>query len=338
MAPSALPTAAPPTTDRPSTSPPVGTVRPFAPALVVLLICGLGTLAVGREGWNSTDDGAAVVPIVALVAIAVASLRWRPTPSTVAIRPVSSGLAQGVNLTAAVLATTLIIRPDLGGLLIGPVMTLALVGSYLSLWGYRALALLRTVTLLSFLTWEPAAGFVHAVVRSSLQQPSDLLYRRLAQLPMLAIDEEPWRLFSSQLHRGSLVVIATVALGVGANRWRMSPRSVVDLILVVASALVAHHIVILLVPLDQYEPSEMTQLATNPTIELAISIVAVMGLSLIRSRRSEQDHVSPGGSLPSVLDDRDPVIFANSQRQVSPLTTGLLLTCLVPLITVALLG
>lgn len=305
-------------------------------------MCGLGVLTVGRDGWAPADDGAGAVPVVALFAVALARLRWRPEQQANPVRPVSAGLAHGVNTTAAALAVLLVTRPDLADGLFGPAMTLALFGTYLALWGYRALALLRTVTLLSILTWAPAANFAHSVVRSTLEQPSSVLYRRLAQVPMLDIADEPWRLFSAELHRGSLVVIATLALAIGANRWRVSARTGIDLALTVAAALVVHHLVILSAAIDQYQPSDVTQVATDPTLEIAISAIAVALLSVVRARRARREQQLEGppeeSSAPSELAYRDPVIFANTQTRVSPLVTGLFLTSIVPLVVLAFAG
>lgn len=315
--------------------------------MVVALVCGLGTISVIGDGWRSTDDGAGVVPVVSMVAIGLAGLRWRPEQRAAPVRPVSSRLAHLVNTAAAGLTTIVVARPELAGILVGPIMTLALFGAYLALWGYRALALLRTMTLLSLLTWQPVASFVHSVIRSSIQQPSDLLYSRLAQVPFLDLGDEPWRLFSAQLHRGALVVIATLALAIGSNRWRLSARTLVDLVLTVTAALTAHHLVILVSPIDQYAPTEMTRAATNPTLEIAISVASVVCLSAVRLRRDRADTV-PAGTVPagtvsavhaeSLVDDRDPVIFANVGRGTTSATTALLLTGLAPLIALAVIG
>ncbi len=314
--------------------------RPWAPALVISLVCGLGVIAVVGGGWTGTDDGAGVVPVVALVSVALAGLRRRPEQHTTAVRPVSSRLAHVVHLCAMALTTLVVLGPSWGPTSVGPAMTLAVLGAYLALWGYRALALLRTMVLLSVLTWEPVADFVHQVVRRSLNAPSDLLYDRLSRIDALGVSDEPWRLFSAQLHRGGLVVIATLALAIGANRWRMSTRTLIDLTLTLTVALTVHHTLILASSIDQYRPSEATQVATNPTLEILISAVCVALLSLIRLRRLGRPGVETAGSAAALpeLDDRDPVIFANQHTTLSPRTTALLLSGIAPLTAIALLS
>ncbi len=316
------------------------TARPWAPALVISLVCGLGVLAVVGRGWNGTDDGAGVVPAVALVSVALAGLRRRPEQRTTAVRPVSPRLAHVVHLCAMGLTTLVVLGPSWGPMSVGPAMTLAVLGAYLALWGYRALALLRTMVLLSVLTWEPAAAFVHQVVRRSLNAPSDLLYDRLSRIDALGVSDEPWRLFSAQLHRGSLVVIATLALAIGANRWRMSTRTLIDLTLTLTVALTVHHTLILASGIDQYRPSEATQVATNPTLEVLISAACVALLSLIRLRRLGRPDIEPASSATGIpqLDDRDPVIFANRHTTLSARTTALLLSGIAPLTAIALLS
>lgn len=337
------PTAGPPRDAEPLATPAVAdrrSARPWAPALVISLVCGLGVIAVVGQGWNGTDDGAGVVPVVALVSVALAGLRRRPEQHTTAVRPVSSRLAHVIHLCAMGLTILVVLGPSWGQMSVGPAMTLAVLGAYLALWGYRALALLRTMVLLSVLTWEPAAAFVHQVVRRSLNAPSDLLYDRLSRIDALGVSDEPWRLFSAQLHRGGLVVIATLALAIGANRWRMSARTLIDLTLTLTVALTVHHTLILASAIDQYQPSEATQVATNPTLEVLISAVCVALLSLIRLRRHGRPEIEAGSSAVGIpeLDDRDPVIFANQHTTLSPRTTALLLSGIAPLTAIALLS
>ncbi len=316
--------------------------RPLAAALIVLTLCGLGIITIARNGWPSTDDGAAVVPIVALVSIALGSIRWRPEDDVAPSRAVSVRVPIVVATAAAALVGAVIVRPEIEPWAIGPVMSVALLGTYLGLWGYRALALFRTITVLSFLTWQPVAEFVHAVVRSSLEQPSEIIYRRLAELGVFGVGDEPWRLFSAELHRGPLVVIATLVLAMGANRWRLSGRNLADLTVTTACALIIHHVVILSSAIDAYDPDGVTQVATNPTIELAISGGAVAVLSLVRFRRFRREEsidlaeASAPAHDPTV--DRDPVIFAMVDRTARPAATALLLTGVAPLVAISLIG
>lgn len=317
-------------------------------AIVVTAVCLVGAVAIVRAEWQQDDDGASVVPLVALAAIALAALRWRPAPRARPSREVTTSSAAGIAALATLLAITLAVRPDSAPVVAGPIVSVALIGTYLALWGHRLLALQRAVMVMSLLAWQPVAEFAHQALRTSLEQPSALIYRRLAQIPVFNIDSEPWRLFSAELHRGALVVLATFVLSIGANRWRLSPSTVLHLLATMTVALIAHHIVILASPIDEYAPAEMTQLATNPTLELAIAAVAVAGLSLVRGRQhqlrtqSSNSREAEGASLEAAVETtaerthRDPVIFAMSDRMAHPAMTALLLSGVAPLTALAL--
>lgn len=299
------------------------------------LVCTAGALASLTNAFTSTDDGAGTVPLVALLGIALASVRWQPDREVPPTRPVTLQLALalttvGVGLIAAIGQRWLTAAES-----VGPIVTVAVVSAYLMIWGYRALALLRTVTLLSLLTWVPIAAFAHDAIRSSLEQPSTLIYQRLAELPFFGVADEPWRIFSAQLHRGALVVLATIVLSVGANRWRVSGRTLIDLSATVGGALILHHAVILAAPIDVYDPTDATLLATNPTLEIAIAGVAVLCLSLIRWRRGEGARVVANPS-PETL-HRDPFIFG-ADASTSALVTTCLAAGLAPLALVLALS
>jgi hypothetical protein len=223
------------------------------------------------------------------------------------------------------------------GQLAGPVLTLAIVGAYLAAWGYRSMALLRTTSLLSLLTWAPIADAVHDIVRASLDQPSERIYRRLADLGAFGIDDTPWRLFSALLHRGALVVIATFVLCLAFERWSLSGRNIVDVALTGGGALVVHHAVILASPIDAYRPSTMEGLATNPSLEIALAAAAVVILELVRRRRALRVEAAVTAiATPSTSIERDPVIFSPGSLVTSRTVQLLLLSGLVPLMLLVL--
>ena len=311
----------------------IGNSAAVAGLPIACAVAAIATLAVPGatsvvDALAVTDDGAGAVPLVALLGIALASVRWRPDLAQAPTRAVTLqsalGLATiGVGLIAAIGRDYISSQEA-----VGPIITVTLVSAYLALWGYRSLALLRTVTLLSLLTWEPVAGFAHDAVRSSLEQPSRLVYQRLAQVPVFGVEVETWRIFSAELHRGALVVLATLVLSVGANRWRMSGRTVVDMAATVAGALLIHHAVILATPIDAYEASDTVRLVTNPALEIAIAGFAVFVLSLVRWRRGDVARVVAAPS-PEIA-DRDPFIFRTTSTTGSAVT-AVLLAGLVPL-------
>lgn len=288
---------------------------------VIPFVCAFGAIASLTSAFDSTDDGAGTVPLVALLGMALASVRWRPDVDHQPSRAVTlqSALALttfGVGLIAAVGRGWLSTSDA-----VGPILSVALISSYLMVWGYRSLALLRTISLLSLLTWLPVAGFAHDAIRSSLEQPSLLAYQRLAEIPVFGVADEPWRIFSAQLHRGALVVIATIVLSIGANRWRMSGRTLIELVATVGGALILHHAVILSSPIDTYTPNDTTLLATNPTLEIAIAGIAVAVLSLVRWRRGETSRVVVATSPET--EHRDPFIFGTDASSNAVVTACL---------------
>jgi hypothetical protein len=308
----------------------------------MLTICAVGLAVVAGREPDASNDGAGAVPVIALLGIALAIARWHPVHDEAPSRGIARSLALSVAGVAVVAGGLLWIRPD-GDVLTGIAITLALSAGYLLSWGYRSVALLRTVVLLSVLTWGPIGDVAHVIVRSSLEQPSELIYQRLAQFPAFGVHDEPWRLFTASLHRGSLVVIATLVFAIAANRWRISPREFVELALTVSAALVAHHVMILSSPIDEYDPASAVQFATNPTIEIAIAVMAVAVLGIARWQRRRQDtfatdregsmerSVMSGRTTAALASDRDPVIFSPSGVQPRT-TTALVLLGVVPLV------
>ncbi len=300
----------------------------------MLAICAAGLAVVASRESDATNDGAGAVPVIALLGIALAIVRWHPVHDEAPSRGIARSLALTLAGVALVAGGLLWFRPD-GDVLTGVAITLALSAGYLLSWGYRSVALLRTVVILSVLTWGPIGDVAHVIVRSSLEQPSDLIYQRLAQFPAFGVHDEPWRLFTASLHRGSLVVIATLVLAVAANRWRISPREFVDLGLTVSAALVAHHVMVLSSPIDEYDPASAVQFATDPTIEIAIAVLSVMALGIVRVQRrrlhAPANDSDTGRTSAALASDRDPVIFSPSGVQPRT-TTALVLMGVVPLV------
>lgn len=304
-------------------------------SVAIPVLCAVGAIASLANAFTATDDGAGTVPLVALLGIALASVRWQPDLERKPSRAVTlqSALALttiGIGLIAAIGQEWLVASEA-----VGPILTVAIVSSYLMVWGYRSLALLRTISLLSLLTWVPIAAFAHDAIRSSLEQPSMLIYQRLAEVPVFGVADEPWRIFSAQLHRGALVVLATVVLSIGANRWRMSGRTLIELAATVSAAMILHHAVILATPIDAYAPTDSTLFATNPTLEIAIAAVAVLGLSLVRWRRGEGSRVVANPSAET--EHRDPFIFG-TDASTNALVTMCLAAGLAPLALVLMVG
>lgn len=305
--------------------------------VAMLALCMTAGAVLLRDRAPASDDGAGSVPVIALIGIAVAVTRWHPRSGEVPVRGIAPSVALAIGGAAGLLLAGLVVSGGQGGgagLAVGMSITLGLAGGYLLAWGYRSIALLRTVVLLSLLTWPPIGDLTHLIVRSSLQQPSDLIYGRLAQFELFGVRDEPWRLFTASLHRGSLVVIGTLVLAIAASRWRVSARVLVDLALTTVAALVVHHVLVMLSPIDDYEPTSAGQLATDPGIEIAIALGAVLALGLVRSRRRTRDGMPEVGVAGTAVrrEHRDPVIFSSSDWVQRRSTTALVACGMAPLL------
>ena len=302
-----------------------------ARAAVLVSICTAGALTAGSLGavaWDAHagDAAAAAIPVVALIGMALVVVRRCPDHRTETMRPVGVSLGAGLVVAALALLVAMILLPDTRPELLGPALSVATVGSYLGLWGLRSPALLRSVAMLGLLTWTWVADAVHSVVRTSLELPSDMIYRRLAALPVLGVADQPWRLHTAVLHRGTLVVVATIVIGFAASRWRLTIRNVVDVGVVAFVALVVHHAVLLASPVDEYAPSEAARLASHPVLEVGIAAAAVVALACVRWRRdgAPEPLVSAPPVEPST---RDPFIFSSAANGTNlPLTAVLLAT------------
>jgi hypothetical protein len=329
-------------TSRVAAPPSPSQLAPTAAALagrhvLVAAACVLGLIAV-LPMRATTTDGAAALPLLALVAIAVASYARRPSTRVAPARSVSARTAVVCTLCATIAVAALIVGVVPPRLLAGPVASLAIVGTYLAVWGLRSMALLRTTALLSLLVWSPIADAVHHIVRASLDQPSDRIYRRLAEIGVFGIDDAPWRLFSALLHRGALVVIATFVLCIALDRWSLDVRQLIETVVTCALALVAHHAVILATPIDAYRPSTAVALATNPVLEIALAVAAVVALELIRRRRSSRQGLprqQPQSAAPATA-ERDPVIFGSGSIVASRVQRLALMSGMFPLALLAL--
>lgn len=311
-------------------------IRLTARAAILVAVCTAAALTASTLGATSWDgsggDAGAVVPVVALVAMVLAIVRRCPDPAAEAVRPVGRSLAFGIVVAAVVLGVVTMALPDVREDLFGPAVSVATIGTFLGLWGLRSPALLRNVAILGLLTWAPIASAVHGVVRTTLELPSEMVYRRLAAMPLLGIADEPWRLHTALLHRGSLVVITTVVLGFAASRSRVSVRTVVDVAIVAFVALVAHHSILLGSPVDEYAPDDAAMLASHPLLEVGVGAAAVLVLAVRQWARARR--VTP---LPTAVtaapapDGRDPFIFGNGGATTPAVTTVVLLAAAIPL-------
>ncbi|MEL6890734.1 MAG: hypothetical protein AAFP84_04005, partial [Actinomycetota bacterium] len=130
---------------------------------------------------------------------------------------------------------------------------------------------------------------------------------------------------------------AASRLAFSHRRMRVSPRTLVELTLTAAAAIVIHHAIVLNSAIDQYDPDDATLVATNPALEVAVAVGALGVLHLVRFARNggTDDHPTDGRAL-LALDDRDPIIFAADRSAAHPVLAALLFLGVAPLAVAAI--
>ena len=131
------------------------------------------------------------------------------------------------------------------------------------------------------------------------------------------------------------MVIATLVLAIAASRWRVSGRVLLDLALTAVAALVVHHVVVMLSPIDNYEPTSAGELATDPGIEIALAVGRGPGARAGASEASHPRRKSRRPAWPARpfdATDRDPVIFSSSEWVQRRSTTALVACGVAPLL------
>ncbi len=302
-------------------------------AVPLIVVCAVAAAVVVN---GDADDRVTLVAVTALAGIALAAVRWTPDHRQPAWRPLTMPFAASIVVVAAALVAVRWIPGVEGYDLVGPATTSAVVATYLVTWGFRSQPLLRTIAVLSALTWSSVAATAYDVVHASLQTPSELVYRRLAELRVFGIGDEPWRLFTAELHRGTIVVIATVVLCSVVSRRRAPLTAALELLLTVCAALIVHHAIVLASPLDQYATDTSAPLSTLPVYELAIAAGAAVALGAVRQlRRGDEQAALPPSTVDDELAARDPVIFGveAGRRRVA---VALTFSGLAPLLAVTL--
>ncbi len=324
-----------------TTAPPAAQTRGGLriPALVVDLVpVGLATLAIavvparGAAG-SVVDDRVIALQLLAAIAMAVTLLTERvriasseshaapPTVVALAVVGVGAGIAA-------------LVRPDLGPLLLGPTITCGVVGGYLACHGLRAPAVLRRVTALSFGTWLPVAAFAVATLRSTFGGVSDLVYRRLALLPVVDDPSMTWRLPTSLLSNGVLIpAVAGVLWWAWASpttasrhernhaRTRIAAGAVLGLIV--------HHAVVLMAPTDRYSPVGLDRIVTGPALDLIVGAVVFVTVAVSLSGR-------PVRPERRTTPYRDPYLFGEAHDRTGRDTGVLVVACWLPLVAIAL--
>lgn len=277
-----------------------------AAAAGVAVISGICLLTVTRalaEPGAYRSAGAAAIATLGALAVTVSVVRWVPSLAEESVRTVPRRHAAALLVASIALAVVALLVPDRRGAAVGVLCTLAVVNVYLACWGYRSLFLLRRLVLFTVLSWPVAAAAVHEYVGASLTAPSDLVYRRLGTFGVASADEHPWRVLSAMTEHATVAVAGVVVLTLAASRLRVSVAAIARLVIGSAVAMVAHHLLLLSLPIERYERVWWASALAGPIAEVAIAALVAIGLFSSASALASDEQ------LDSPSPDRDPEIF-----------------------------
>jgi hypothetical protein len=267
----------------------------------------LGVIALAAIGWSMIVHPPVDDPLVRR-----AIHPWVPT----ALATVVLGLVPLVPLASTR-------RDDVAGLLAATLLLL----TYLVTWGHRSPARMRWTLAMCVLVVPSVAAPVYDAFESSNRVVSELVYRRLGTISGLHVQEEPWKLFSAMPYSGSVLALTLLVLGtaVCVTRGLSLLPTLVAVTGTTLAALVAHHVLVLLLPLDDYSPGTAVRVVTSPLSEIAAAIVAVVLMSASLSVRLRHERGDRRAAEPAEY--VDPMIYAVVDRSrrvpVGGITVGM---------------
>jgi hypothetical protein len=278
------------------------------------LLVAASTLVLAAAIRRGADDSGATIgaiPALAAITVAASVVRWRPNADHLPVRSVSIRWHCSVVAISLAVATVAVLGARWAQWAIGPAFSVAVCATYLSMWGFRRLFLLRRVMAMSLLTWLPVAQILEPLCRTTIAVPSDIVYRRLAAIGVFDTSQHPWRLYGAMSHRGWVTVAGIVLLGIMATREPLSGRRIGIVLIAAYAGLVMHHALVLAAPIEQYGDHVMSDVVTSVWFEIAIA--AVIGVCLGAMGSSAE----PDGAQQLNHADRDPMIFAAGHAKVA---------------------
>jgi hypothetical protein len=264
-------------------------------------------------------DDPAGPPTRSLALVAVGAVGW----TMVAHPPFDEGPARRVShawsgaalvaliiALAPLVATTERHRADIAGVLIAAIV----LATYLRTWGHRSPARLRWTVAMCALAVPAISAALFDALETVIRLVSEIVYRRLASIELFGVAEEPWKLFSAIPRTGSFFVVTLLVLGSAMCMIRRvtATGTVFYLLSTSVVGLIAHHAIILSLPIEDYSPSRLVEFATSPLTEAGAAVVAVAlfaQLAAPRSPAAAADRATAGSD-----GYVDPMIYAVPER------------------------
>ena len=291
--------------------------------LVDMRLCRVHWLAAGAASASlviaTGHDDPAGPPTQSLALVAVGALTW----TMLAHPPFDEGPARrvshawsGAALVAAIITLVPLVvmaerhRADIAGVLVGAIV----LSTYLRTWGHRSPARLRWTVVMCALAVPTIAAALYDALETVIRLVSEIVYRRLASIELFGVSDEPWKLFSAIPRTGSFFVVTLLVLGSAMCMSRAMSAGGTALYLLSTSVvgLIAHHAIILSLPIEDYSPDRPVELATSPLTEAAAAVLAVVLFALVSAPGSAMGGANraTAGTAGYV----DPMIYAVPER------------------------
>jgi hypothetical protein len=264
-------------------------------------------------------DDPAGPPTRSLALVALGAVGW----TMLAHPPFDDGPARRVShawSSAALVAVIVTLAPlvvlvdrhraDLTGVLVAALV----LATYLRTWGHRAPARLRWTVVMCTLVVPAVSAALYDALETVIRLVSEIVYRRLSSIELFGVADEPWKLFSAMPRTGSFFVVALLILGSAMcmTRGMSTMGTVLYLLSTSVVGLVAHHSIILSLPIEDYSPRQLVEVATSPVTEAAAAVLAVALFGLVTAPGSATgaENRATAGTAGYV----DPMIYAVPER------------------------
>lgn len=265
------------------------------------------------------QDDPAGPPTRSLALVAIGAVTW----TMLAHPPFDDGPARrvshawsGAALVAAIITMVPLVvmadehRADVAGVLVAAVV----LSTYLRTWGHRSPARLRWTVAMCALAVPTLAAALYDALETLIRLVSEIVYRRLASIELFGVSDEPWKLFSAIPRTGSFFVVTLLVLGSAMciMRSMSAMGTVLYLLSTSVVGLIAHHAIILSLPIEDYSPGRLVEIATSPLTEAGAAVLAIALFALVTSPGSAMGGVNraTAGSAGYV----DPMIYAVPER------------------------
>jgi hypothetical protein len=290
---------------------------------VDIRLCRVHWLAAGAASAAlviaTGHDDPAGPPTRSLALVAIGAVTWtmlaHPPFDEGPARRVSHAWSDAALVAAIITLVPLVVmaarhRSDIAGVLVAAVV----LWTYLRTWGHRSPARLRWTVVMCALAVPSLAAALYDAIETVIRLVSEVVYRRLGSIELFGVSDEPWKLFSAIPRTGSFFVVTLLVLGSAmcVSRSMSAMGTVLYLLSTSVVGLIAHHAIILSLPIEDYSPGRLVELATSPVTEAGAAILAVVLFALVTSPGSSMGGANreTAGSAGYV----DPMIYAVPER------------------------